>query len=226
MSDGARLDLHVHSRHSPDSRLSLEEIVGRLSYVGLRGFALTDHNTVKGHATLAELQARYPTYLFVPGVEVSTREGHLLALGVGEAPPAHRPIAESVDWVRSRGGVAVPAHPFRASHGIGRRVAESVAVPALETYNGHNSDIDNLRAAGIAARRGLGETGGSDAHAVRDLGRTYTEFDGPITTVDDVLSAIREGRTSAAGKSMPLGGRIRLSVRSALLRIGRGFRPV
>jgi|HubBroStandDraft_1064217.scaffolds.fasta_scaffold08482_2 predicted metal-dependent phosphoesterase TrpH len=226
MSDGTRIDLHVHSVHSPDSRLALNEIVSRLSYVGLRGFALTDHNSVGGHAALAQLQARYPAYLFVPGVEVSTLDGHLLALGVSEAPPPGRPIAETIDWVRARGGEAVPSHPFRRVHGIGRRLAESIPVNALETRNGHNSEIDNLRAAEVAARRGLGETGGSDAHSIGNLGRTYTEFEGSLSSVDDVLEAIRTKRSRANGKSMPLGGRLRRSLRSALLRVGRGFRPI
>jgi predicted metal-dependent phosphoesterase TrpH len=226
MSDGGRFDLHVHSVHSPDSKLALEEIVGRLSYAGLRGFALTDHNSVRGHGSLAELQARHPGYLFVPGVEVSTSEGHLLAFGVGEAPPPHRPIAETVEWVRARGGESVPSHPFRRSHGIGRRVAETVNVAGLETRNGHNSEIDNLRAADVAARRGLAETGGSDAHALVDLGRTYTEFQDPIASVDELLEAVRRKRTVADGKSMPWGGRVRWGLRSALLRAARGFGPV
>ena len=226
MNDGGRIDLHVHSAYSPDSRLTLDEIVARLSYVGLRGFALTDHNSVRGHAALRQLQDRYPSYLFVPGVEVSTLEGHLLALGVNETPPVRRPIAETIEWVRAHGGESVPSHPFRRSHGIGRRVAESVAVNALETRNGHNSEIDNLRASDIAARRGLAETGGSDAHALDDLGRTYTEFTDPVASVEDVLDAIRRKRSAADGKSMPLGGRFRRGFRSALLRVGRGFRPI
>jgi predicted metal-dependent phosphoesterase TrpH len=226
MSDGTRFDLHVHSAHSPDSHLALEEIVARLSYVGLRGFALTDHNTTAGHAALAQLQERYRSYLLVPGVEVSTAEGHLLALGVGASPPPRRPISETVEWVRARGGEAVPSHPFRRSHGIGRRVAESLGVAALETRNGHNSELTNLRAAELAARRGFGETGGSDAHAPGDLGRAYTEFEDEVSGVDDVLEAIRRKRTRADGKSMPLGGRLRIGFRSALLRAGRGFRPI
>jgi predicted metal-dependent phosphoesterase TrpH len=226
MSDGGRFDLHVHSAYSPDSRLPLEGIAARLPYVELRGFALTDHNTVRGHAALAQLQARFPSYLFVPGVEISTLEGHLLAFGVHEAPVPGRPIVETVEWVRAHGGEAIPSHPFRRSHGIGRRVADTIAVPALETRNGHNSEVANLRAADTAARRGLGESGGSDAHVASDVGRAYTEFEDAVRTVDDLLEALRRKRGVAHGKSMPFGGRVRLGFRSALLRAGRGFRPV
>jgi predicted metal-dependent phosphoesterase TrpH len=226
MSDAARLDLHIHSAYSPDSRQSLEAIVGRLPHVGLRGFALTDHNTVRGHAALAELQARYPAYLFLPGIEVSTVEGHLLAYGIRDAPPAHRPIVETIEWVRSHGGEAVPAHPFRRSHGIGAFLAESIPVAHVEGRNGHNSELTNLRAEDLAARRNLGTTGGSDAHTIGDIGRAYTEFDSAVTSVDDLLEALRRRSTTGAGRSMPWTGRLRLGVRSGLLLASRGFRTI
>ncbi len=226
MSGAARFDLHVHSAYSRDSGVPLEAIVGRLAFQGLRGFALTDHNTVRGHAELAALQAKYPAYLFLPAVEVSSLEGHLLAYGVPEAPPAHRGISETIEWVRAHGGESVLAHPFRLTHGVGRRIAESAPASAIEGRNGHNAEIANLRAEDVAARRNRGTTGGSDAHRLSDLGRAFTNFDPAVASVDDLLEAIRKGRTSGDGRSMNLGGRVRLSVRSALLRVGRGFRPV
>jgi predicted metal-dependent phosphoesterase TrpH len=226
MTDALRLDLHVHSLHSPDSRLSLREITSRLSYTGLRGFALTDHNSVAGHAALAALRADFPAWLFLPGVEVSTREGHLLAYGVREVPPTHQPIAETIEWVEAHGGEAVPAHPFRFSHGIGRRTAEAVRVHALEVRNGHSSEVANAKAELIAARRHLGGTGGSDVHQLLDVGRAFTEFPPDAANTDDLLEAIRRGRTMGGGSSLTWGGRLRLSGRTTLLRLGRGLRPI
>ena len=226
MSGAARFDLHVHSAYSSDSRVPIEAIVGRLAFQGLRGFALTDHNTVRGHPELAALQAKYPAYLFLPAVEVSAAEGHLLAYGVREAPPAHRGVAETIDWVRAHGGESVLAHPFRFTHGVGRRVCESTPAAAIEGRNGHNAEIANLRAEDVAARRNLATTGGSDAHTLADLGRAFTNFDPAVASVDDLLEAIRTGRTAGDGRSMALGGRVRLGLRSGLLRIGRGFRSV
>lgn len=226
MSDGARIDLHVHSSFSPDSRMTLEEIVGRLSYVGLKGFALTDHNSIRGHAALAELQSKFPAYLLIPGVEVSTADGHLLAYGVREVPPTGRSVSDTIEWVRAHGGESVLAHPFRRSHGVGRTVVESATGAGIEIRNGHNSEIVNLKAEDVAARRNLTITGGSDAHAIADLGRAYTEFDAAITSVDDVLEGLRNRTTSADGRSMGLAGRIRLGFRTGLLRARRGFRPI
>jgi predicted metal-dependent phosphoesterase TrpH len=223
---GVRLDLHVHSQHSPDSLLTLEAIASRLTSVGLNGFALTDHNTVDGHEELSSLRARFPDLVLVPGVEISTREGHLLAYGVSIAPPSQRPVAETVEWVRDRGGVCVLSHPFRFSHGVGRAVAESACVTAIETVNGHNSPGANRKAADVAARRRLGGTGGSDAHAPVDLGRAHTEFPEGTKTVGEVLGAMRDGRMTAAGRSLTTAGRIRYEWRIAVLRLRRGFRPI
>jgi predicted metal-dependent phosphoesterase TrpH len=226
MSDGTRVDLHVHAEWSPDSRLTLESIVGRLSYVGLRGFALTDHNTVAGHGALAAMRDRHPEYLYLPGVEVSTREGHLLGYGVTEAPPPHRPVAETIEWIEARGGVAVLAHPFRWTHGVGRRVATHARVRALEGRNGHNSEIANARAELIVAQRQIGSTGGSDAHDLTDLGRAFTEWTDPADTVEGLLESLRRGHTRADGQSLALPGRVRWSTRTMLRFVGRGFRPL
>ncbi|MGP8071620.1 MAG: CehA/McbA family metallohydrolase [Thermoplasmata archaeon] len=226
MTTAVRLDLHVHSRHSPDSPLSLEALARRIPYTGLRGFALTDHNSVAGHAELTELRRSYPTYLFLPGVEVSTLEGHLLAYGVSEAPPPHRPVAETVEWVRANGGEPVLAHPFRFRHGVGRRVAESALVTGIEARNGHNSEVANAKAELIAARRELAATGGSDVHALVDLGRAYTSFPDEVATVDDLLEAIRRRQTIPEGRSMPWSGRVRLTVVNTAKYVRRGFRSM
>jgi predicted metal-dependent phosphoesterase TrpH len=221
-----RLDLHVHSRHSPDSRLTLDALARRIPFTGLRGFALTDHNTVAGHPELAALQVAYPMYLFLPGVEVSTAEGHLLAYGVTECPPLHRPIADTVDWVRGHGGVAALAHPFRIRHGAGRRIAESLNVDGIEARNGHNSEISNAKAELVAARRGLAVLGGSDVHAIRDLGRAYTVFPDTVSNPDQLVEAIRLRQTTAEGHSQPFGGRLRIGAQNLRKFLRRGFRSM
>ncbi len=226
MTDDVRLDLHVHSHHSPDSRMTVEAIVGAAVEAGLRGIALTDHNTVRGLRELTVLQKQYPRYLFVPGVEVSASEGHLLAYGLSEVPPRGRSVPETVDWVEAHGGVAVLAHPFRRNHGVGERVSREARIDAIEVRNGHNSELANARAELIAAQRHLGMTGGSDAHAVREIGRAYTLVPEPLSTLDDLLEHLRRRETRAEGVSLGPGGQFRVGVRSAFLRVGRGFRSI
>lgn len=226
MTGTRRLDLHVHSLHSPDSRMRIETIIDQLGRTGLSGFALTDHNSVAGHEELRELQRRNPGYLFVPGVEVSAVEGHLLAYGVAAAPPAHRSVAKTIEWVRANGGEAVLAHPFRRSHGVGRQVAETAPVAAIEVLNGHNSELANARAEYVASHRGLGHTGGSDAHTPRDVGRASTLLSEGADTVDDLLEDLRKGGTLAEGVSLAALGQVRVGARNLGLRVSRGFRGI
>ena len=226
MSGTLHLDLHVHSRYSPDSSLTVREIAHHLVAAGLDGFALTDHNSVRGQVELEQLQHELPDLVLLPGVEVSTREGHLLAYGVREAPPVQQPIGETIEWIVAHGGVGVPAHPFRVGHGIGGRVLRTVQVPAIEVLNGHSSSWANSRARRAAAERRLGGTGGSDVHQLADLGRAYTEFPSGLSHARDLLETLRRGNTVAGGRSLRWGERANLAARTALLRIRRGFRPI
>ncbi len=226
MTATGRLDLHVHSRHSPDSRLPVSALAARAAAVGLRGFALTDHNSVAGHAELRDVARTYPGLLLLPGVEVSTRDGHLLAYGVAEAPLRGRDLESTADWVRDRGGEPVISHPFRLRHGAGGRLAAVAHVTGLEVRNAHNSEASNRRAAQWAELRHLAATGGSDAHRLDDVGRAVTLFPESVSTVDDLLEAIRTGRTSADGASMPFGGRVALALSNGAKYLARGLRSV
>lgn len=226
MSGSLRLDLHVHSVHSPDSRLTLETVVELLGPRGLQGFALTDHNTVAGHARLRELQTKFPRYLFIPGVEVSTADGHLLAYGVTSPPPRDRPVQETIRWVTDQGGVAILAHPYRTVHGVGDKIARTIEVTGLETMNSHNRPVANARAEVTASRRGLATTGGSDAHDPEDVGCAYTELPEEVASVEEVLHLMRRGRVQASGRSQTPLERVRILARTGFLRARRGFRPI
>jgi len=227
MTPGRRIDLHVHSKHSPDGEAGIDRLVQRLAELRLDGLALTDHNTVSGHSRLAELARDRPELRLIPGVEVSTREGHLLGYGIHEVPPTDRPVGETIEWVNAHGGVAVLAHPFRRVHGVGGAVAQASRVPAVEVMNGHNGPTANGRARRLAEARSLGATGGSDAHATWDLlGRTWTRFPDGAESLDDLLEALRRGSTSAEGRSAGPLTRARIALRSFGLRVQRGFRPI
>ncbi len=226
MSPGRRLDLHVHSSHSPDGRSTVDQLVAAVASTGLDGFALTDHNSVAGLRRLAELARDRPELRLLPGVEVSTADGHLLVLGVTEAPPPGRSLDETVDWAGGHGGVPVPSHPFRRVHGVGGEAAARVKVPALEALNGHTGRRANARTAALVRQRGLGATGGSDAHVAGELGRAWTSFPDGAGSVDDLVEAVRCQATTAGGRSASAAERCAIATRSFALRLGRGLRPI
>ncbi len=226
MTPPTRLDLHVHSTRSPDGRSTIAEHAARAAAGSLQGFALTDHNTTSGVAELRELRGVYPHLVLVPGVEVSTVEGHLLLYGVDEAPPKGRPLDETAAWAVAHGGEPVLAHPYRWPHGAGRRVGSVGALRAVESVNAHNPAPANARAIELARRLSLPTTGGSDAHAAAELGRAATVVPDGCSTVDDVLEALRRGRVSAEGESLSSLGWFAWGVRAGAARLGRGLRSI
>src|SRR5690606_9732798 len=78
-----KIDLHTHSYYSGDGVSSPEEMIAAARKKGLHGIALTDHNTCEGIEYLLEEGLMRPDgepvndFLIIPGVEVTTAEGHL-----------------------------------------------------------------------------------------------------------------------------------------------------
>jgi len=165
--EGIAVDIHTHPC-SRDSLLSLKHLASRAGE-GLT-FAVTDHNSVE---CLPKARQVLPS--FIPGVEVSTREGHLLLLFVEEAPPKGIPVEEAVAFAHERGGIAVAAHPFdpfRSSIGVGAPEKLSL-VDALE-LNQKAPSFANTLAVHYAQILRKPLLAGSDAHLPQELGLSQT----------------------------------------------------
>ncbi|ELZ39453.1 CehA/McbA family metallohydrolase [Halorubrum tebenquichense] len=115
------VDPHVHSEGSYDGHEPVELILEHAAEIGLDAVVITDHDVIRESKRAAEIAPEYGL-IGIPGVEVSTAHGHLLAIGVDRMPPRGRPYDETVRAVHELGGVAVVPHPFqRSRHGVRRR---------------------------------------------------------------------------------------------------------
>lgn len=206
-----RLDLHVHTAHSYDGVDSIAETLRWANANGLDGLAVTDHNTVAG---LREAERADAGLLVIPGVEISTAEGHLLLLGVREAAPPKRPPEETIEWAEARGATIIAPHPFHPlRHPLGR--VEGLKIHAVEAFNSRFiTGWANRKAQREAERLRLPRVGSSDAHRARFVGCGVTEVEADNRTVEAVLEAVRKGRTSWSGSRTP--------VTSYLGQLGRG----
>lgn len=213
-------DLHVHSNYSKDGESSIEEILKRAEDAGLDAIAITDHDTVDG---VKKALAVPSTVLVIPGIEVSTKQGHLLVLGVTEVIPAGLDVIETVYLARRMGALLILPHPYHVwRHGVARRKkAGMAAVDAVESFNSrYIVGSANTKAARIARRLGKPCVGGSDAHNARfvGFGRTYVDAE---KNVPAILDAIRAGRVSCGGKKTPLRTYTRQSLSNTWRKIKR-----
>jgi predicted metal-dependent phosphoesterase TrpH len=108
-----KADLHIHTAHG-DGLDAAEAIVDWAeTRTDLDVIAITDHDEVEA-GLRARDYARRRGYRVevVPGVEITTRGGHLLALGVERPFPMLRPLEETADAVRAAGGICIAPHPY------------------------------------------------------------------------------------------------------------------
>ena len=217
-------DLHVHTRFSKDGESSVEAVLARAQAVGLAAVAITDHDTLEGVRYAARLESR--PVLVIPGMEVTTSDGHLIALGVSELIPRGRPVLETIELVHAQGGLAILPHPYhRLRHAVGFREHDAfAAVDAVEVFNSrYIVGSANRKAGRRAARLGKPAVGGSDSHAARYVGYGRTLVDAE-PGVGAILEAIRAGHCSPAGRMTPLRTYTGQSLRSTWRRVRRRVR--
>jgi len=204
-----KLDMHIHSKNSRDASGTPRQIASYCKRQGLDGFAITDHNSI-GAWDEAASAAKESGLLYVRAVEVSAKDGHVLAYGVREIVPRGLAIDDTIDKVHSLGGVAVAAHPKRFPSGIGLSLARSGKFDGIEVINGGSSSRSNKYARKVAVSKGCAVTGGSDAHELDQVGKAYTVFEN-VSSEDEVLEAIRKRSSSVGGRSRSFSEGVRYS---------------
>ena len=195
------IDLHSHSFFSGDGVSSPEDLIASAQAKGLHGLAITDHNTcdaidyLRGKKLIRDDGLPVNGFLVIPGVEVTTAEGHLLCIGTilpEAAKLKGRPARDVCALIHEHGGLAIPPHPydlFRA--GIRFATLETLPVDALEVFNAATTlRRYNTFAFRYAQLRGLPMTAASDAHHAAAVGTAYTILNCDELSVKSVLAQI------------------------------------
>ncbi|QSR84340.1 PHP domain-containing protein [Methylacidimicrobium sp. B4] len=195
-----RADLHCHSHFSSDGVSPPEELIRVARQKGLNAIALTDHNSCAGidyleSQGLLRADGRpVDGFLVIPGQEISTREGHLLALGV-RLPDLHGIAAsDAASLIRNQGGFSIAPHPFdyfRA--GIRSRTLDTLSLDAIEVFNAAATlRRSNRQAFRYAKERGLPMVAASDAHEAEAVGTAYVILEAEEFSVAGVFAALRQ----------------------------------
>jgi len=195
-----RLDLHVHSVYSPDGMIELEQLAKKVKALGLEGFALTDHDSLKG-LKKAEAVCKKHKLVFVPGVEVSAEQGHILGYYINSPIKKGLSGVEVVEEIHSQGGLAVAAHPYDfLRSGVGGKVVRSLKLDGIEVTNS-KSFFGNHMANQLADELGIAKTGGSDAHILEEVGGAWTECTDLRKDIKKCRTAVGGGFTTKSVKS-------------------------
>lgn len=195
------IDLHTHTFFSGDGVSSPEDLIASAQAKGLHGIAITDHNTCDAVNYMLEKGLMRPDgtsvndFLVIPGVEVTTHEGHLLCIGTTLPEPAKlkgKPAREICELIHQHGGLAIPPHPydlFRA--GIRFTTLETLPIDALEVFNAATTlRRYNTYAFKYAQERGLPMTAASDAHHAAAVGTAYTILNTEDFSVRGILAQL------------------------------------
>src|SRR5438046_4262967 len=158
---------------------------------GLQGMIITDHDSVAGGLAGRKAARRYKEFKVIPGAEVTSRSGHILAVGIENNVPRSLTVEETVERIHDLGGIAVASHPFssRVRPSLGE---ESLKTDGVEVFNAMNRVYDNSKALALARSHMRACTAGSDAHLAQAIGNA-----GIIC--DDPLEDIVKGRTTLFG---------------------------
>lgn len=188
------IDLHSHTRffHGFEGRPTAFDRIGFRLNVAVAQARDLDALAVTNHDYFTSFDVDTGDLEIIPGIEISTTEGHLLVVG---PDPPERTLAgeitpeEAVSLAHRRNCVAVMAHPFRNS-----TVKDSdIAVDAVEVNGKHPQTATLVEE--LAAKRNIPIVGGSDAHYPIEIGRVVTTLDTDDLTAESVVAAIREGET-------------------------------
>jgi hypothetical protein len=216
-----KADLHVHSSYSKDGLSTVKEITDAALQKGIGCVAITDHNCFNSYKSMAKAGE----VIIVPGIEVSSAEGHILAYGVNCEIPRGKSVGETIDLIHNAGGIAVAAHPYRWWSGIGEKNVID-AFDAVETFNSRSTKGSNGKASALASKLGKPITGGSDAHHASDVGNAYSEFPCDTQDWEDVIKAILSGNVTVTGKHRTGSETVRYGFKSITEWIGRGFKKM
>ncbi|MFA1610363.1 CehA/McbA family metallohydrolase [Halobellus rubicundus] len=200
------VELHAHSSLSYDGRDPVDLLLAQARAVGLDALAVTDHDEIDASLEAAAKAEEYGL-VGIPGMEVTSEVGHILAFGIDELVPAGLSYDETLDRIHEQGGLAVVPHPFQSSrHGVAAHISRDqlARADAIEVYNSRLfTGWANRRAERFATARELPKTAGSDAHIGEMVGQAVTEVATDDRSVEGILEAIREGKTSVVGNRTP-----------------------
>jgi predicted metal-dependent phosphoesterase TrpH len=219
------VDLHFHTRYS-DGMNTVRQVAKRVRQLGI-GIAITDHNEINGAVEIDQ----YEDILSIPGIEITSREGsHLLIYFYGVESLTHffkehvqpnmgnglmssiaLPMEEIIEKVRAFKTVVILPHPYCAAYtgvcnpqfSMARQKRLFDLVDGVEAINSENLKKWNLRCAVLGFNLNKTVVGGSDGHALYQIGKVVSYADCKRTR-EAFLDAVSKKQSKVIGKEIDI----------------------
>jgi predicted metal-dependent phosphoesterase TrpH len=207
-----KIDLHVHTIYSSDSFITPKQLLFYAKKRGLDGVAITDHDKLDSALKIC----RQTDFLIMPGMEISSADGHIVALNVRDTIPRGLPSEETVERIHQAGGIAIACHPatfFKGS--LGEHITSNF--DAIEVINSSAFPFrySQKRSEKLASRLGVARVAGTDAHFAPEIGYAFTLIDAE-PDIGEIANAIKNGKCEPYGGAIPLPIRLRRELRKFL----------
>lgn len=177
-----KTELHVHTRFSNDSLLSLWIVKFICFFKKIDCVAICDHNTIDGALALKK-QLKKSNISIIVGEEIFTSDGEIIGLFLKEKISPGLTAEETVLKIKEQCGLVYIPHPYdekRHKTVLKKEAMLKIAnyVDLIEIHNGRNifldfskrqEDIANL----LFNRNHTAFVTGSDAHTFFEVGRNY-----------------------------------------------------
>jgi len=201
ISDSMKIDFHVHTHHSPDSIIKPKELLEKAKKLSIIP-AITNHNTLAAHSEFKKLQKKL-NFDFIPGEEIRTREGDLIALYIQEVIPKFTPFLEAVDKIKEQGGISIVPHMYDTTRHVVNDPKLASKADGIEVFNARCPlRSQNERALVFAKKYKKLHSAGSDSHFLFEFGHTYLEVpDFDMDNPKDLLHALKKSKIH--GKKSP-----------------------
>jgi len=219
------MDLHFHTRYS-DGMNTVRQVAKRVRQLGI-GIAITDHNEINGAVEIDQ----YEDILSIPGIEITSREGsHILVyfygveslthffheyvqpnMGSGLMSSISLPMEKIIEKARDFKTVVILPHPYCAAYtgvcnpqfSMTRQKGLFDLVDGIEAINSENLKKWNLRCAVLGFNLNKTVVGGSDGHALYQIGKVVSYADCKRTR-EAFLDAVRKKQNKVIGKEIDI----------------------
>lgn len=213
-----RLDMHCHVKEgSIDSKVGLDEYIGKLKKKGFQGMLITDHDTYKGYRYWKNHMAgkAHEDFVVLKGIEYDTCDaGHIICImpeGVKMRLLELRglPVSVLIEFVHRHGGILGPAHPCGQKYLSITNTKRYKRHPEImekfdfiETFNACEPQESNDAALELAVKYNKPGFGGSDAHKLECVSMAYTDIPKAVTCETELISQIKQGALVESGGSL------------------------